>query len=663
MRKILTILCLLFCIIPALSQERAGRLQLSPEAPLAGKELNIIYNVKGGELRNESPVRVILFMFTDFNWSSKDLLLESHDGNWVGKISVPEKCSFVAFKFVQGNPDSPEATDNNNDKGYTATPLDKAGRELPGAAIARILIETPSLGTYWMNYYKESNRNLDQQTMNQLLEKEAKIKGSEPKFYLETYANIIKKAKGDEGITMLTDLVNKMLKDKTLTEKQYMNLERVSRYSVKDSTLANRISNIVLSRYPNGSSARLLTYHKQMSGMKTNDEIIVRHENFLKSFPVSQWRKSGDTEQSFIYYETYRTLSAAYFDTKQYDKFLGLLPYYDFKTLNEIFRWNITRAYMLKRMSCDSLENIAKPMIKDLLSKVGDGSFASLGFSGSQIKDHALEQLDNCLTTYTSMLYDLKRYQEAMDYFKYISENGKLSNPERNEIYTRTLEITDNKSLLSFLEKCTAVNAVTPYMLNKMREIYSKSHPDMLGFDAYLESFKPDSEKGEIKKFVESQMLNVKYSPFVLEDLNGNIVKSSDWAGKIVVVDFWATWCRPCINALPGMQLVVDKYANDPKVDFYFVGTMQNGNYKEKTIAFVKKEGFRLNFLLDGVNPDSGEQSLVFSFFAKTFNSSGIPRKIILKDGFLRYSSEGYSGSASKLADEISYAIELLKAE
>lgn len=146
---------------------------------------------------------------------------------------------------------------------------------------------------------------------------------------------------------------------------------------------------------------------------------------------------------------------------------------------------------------------------------------------------------------------------------------------------------------------------------------------------------------------------------------DGKTFNTSKFAndGKPMIIDFWATWCKPCINALPGMQIVVDKYANDTKVDFYFVGTMQSGNYKEKTISFIKKEGFRLNFLLDRVNPDSGDQSLVFRKFAERFNSSGIPRKVILKDGYLRYSSEGYSGSASMLADEISYAIELLKAE
>ncbi|MDD3034360.1 MAG: TlpA disulfide reductase family protein [Bacteroidales bacterium] len=662
MKKFLTILCLI-CVIPALSQERAGTLRLDPESPRAGKDLTIFYSTKGGELSNEKTVLVNIYMYTSFNWSVNELPLENRDGSFTGKFTIPGNCSFIAFKFFQGNHDLPEAVDNNDDKGYITTPLDEKGRMLPGAAIAEALLKTPSLGTHWINYFKDSNHQADSQTLNQLLEKEGTIKGSDPKYYIDTYAAIMSKAKGSEGISILRDGINKMLKDKSLTEKQYMSIERVCRYTIKDTSLANKVSSTILSKYPNGSSARFLTYQSTMSGIKSSEDLILKNENFLKSFPISEWRKSGNREQSFIYYEAFRTLAAAYFDSRQYDKFLSLLPLYDFTTLNEIFRWNITRAYVFKTISRDSLESITKPMINDLIAKVGDESFASQGFYGRHITNHAHEQLDNRLTTYISMLYDLKRYQEAFDYYKYISDNGKLSNPERNEIYTRILEVTDSKSVLPFLEKCIAANTASPFMLNRIGEIYKLTHPDMQGFDAYLESFKPDSGKKEIQEFVKRQMLNVKYTPFVLEDLNGNVVKSSEWAGKIIVIDFWATWCKPCISALPAMQIVVDKYANDPNVDFYFVGTMQNGNYKEKTSTFIKKEGFRLNFLLDSVNPETGDQSQVFSQFTKIFNSSGIPRKIILKDGYMRYSSEGYSGSASKLVDEFSYAIELLKAE
>ena len=67
--------------------------------------------------------------------------------------------------------------------------------------------------------------------------------------------------------------------------------------------------------------------------------------------------------------------------------------------------------------------------------------------------------------------------------------------------------------------------------------------------------------------------------------------------------------------------------------------------------------------MFDNYNPKSESTDEVFSRFAKQFQSSGIPRKIVLKNGRMRYTSEGYCGSPSKLADEISYVIEILKNE
>jgi thiol-disulfide isomerase/thioredoxin len=78
---------------------------------------------------------------------------------------------------------------------------------------------------------------------------------------------------------------------------------------------------------------------------------------------------------------------------------------------------------------------------------------------------------------------------------------------------------------------------------------------------------------------------------FSVADLQGHSVSSSDLRGKVVLVDFWATWCQPCKQEMPGYQKLLERYGSQ---GFVVVGfkfdTMRD---VEDPVKFAKKIGVR----------------------------------------------------------------------
>ncbi|MNO22399.1 Thiol-disulfide oxidoreductase ResA [compost metagenome] len=85
---------------------------------------------------------------------------------------------------------------------------------------------------------------------------------------------------------------------------------------------------------------------------------------------------------------------------------------------------------------------------------------------------------------------------------------------------------------------------------------------------------------------------------FQLTDLTGNPVQLSDYRGKKVLVNFWATWCPPCKAEMPHMQRFYEDFSDD-EVVVLGVNMTSIDKGMEAIEAFTKEYGLTFPIVLD----------------------------------------------------------------
>ena len=106
-------------------------------------------------------------------------------------------------------------------------------------------------------------------------------------------------------------------------------------------------------------------------------------------------------------------------------------------------------------------------------------------------------------------------------------------------------------------------------------------------------------------------------SPIVFEDFSGNKVNLGDYSGKLVIVNFWATWCKPCKDEIPSLDSLSQN--KDIKNLVIFPVNIENINYEKTKNFFSDLNVKKLEIFFD---PNLN--------FVKELKLRGVPTTVII---------------------------------
>jgi thiol-disulfide isomerase/thioredoxin len=617
---LLVILCAInFCCFGQIST-----VVVNPSKPEAGQRITVTYT---GKLVKEGTKMTCISHNSNLIYSeTKVVPCKMIDNQLIGVFTLSDSVSYFTFKI-----ENKKEIDNNDGNGFGFN-IYKDGK----AAKRTFLTE---------GYFMYLNRNLfngnyDPEKAIKLFEKEYELN---PELKEVTFGSYIQTlARLSSRKTEAIDLAQIKLKEILTTGKyERSSLSYIYLIAGNNNKVADSLKTLFIKKYPTGIAAFFKKLEEsQFYSIDNPDKAIEVCNSIKNNFPkLSLIPKRLTATELFKAY-------AFNNDSINFEK--SLKQYYADDNYQDIFSFigNILNEVAWRLYSKKKNLNLAKSISEKSIE-------AHLKY------DTLSTSYGNALDTYAAILFALGEKEKA------------LANQRKAVNLMNYSNISKNQNFLDYLiankhfeeAKLKAKEFMSENLSNsKIDSLYAvaSTATNSKVFDNNYTSIKENSDT-EFAKNIKNKLIDIAAPDFELKDLNGKTVKLSDLRGNIVILDFWATWCGPCIKAFPAMKKTMSELKDQP-VKFLFIDTFEN---VDKEITNNNDLLIKIKKTLNNKNVNDFVvvlDQLKNNYYEATesYKVPSIPAKYIIdRNGRIRYKSTGFS-SDENLIKELKTVVKLI---